>query len=593
MEVLFIERKPVSLARQSRSDPWIFRDGRIRAYRSKIRQLLSRTLQNFFQSPEKESNQLSALIMAGELESALADACDSAAPVLTNLTDSLAMFIFGVGDLRTILHCARHAEDVRLPETLTISPPEGFTYYALNPLEFVKTVARELRGNGPVAILGVRSIGTTLGAVTAAELRSTGLSAERISIRPAGHPYNRQMHFNRKELDWITGQKNHSSLFLIVDEGPGMSGSTFLSVAEALVDLGISRDRILLVGTREPDPEQLCTHNGKDRWSNFRFFCAARHAQARFSGYSDIGGGMWRSKFLQGQFPWPATWPQMERAKYLAPDGRNLFKFEGLGHRGKDALERARILAAHGFSCDVEDAGGGFASYCIPSVRPLTGEEISTNFLERVAHYCKFRNREFVVKDCERSQLVEMVQFNLLQEFPDSKMPALDRLHEGPAILNDGKMQPHEWLRTDNGIFLKTDATWHGDDHFFPGPTSVAWDIAGICIEWNLHRDAVQFLSRRIITEPGGDVRSALPMFFLAYAIFRASWCRMARTAVGGTPDETILDRAYKRYRRIAARILQQVADKPRVYMNLEEQADTHDSYAKSEYRSQAKRDTA
>ena len=40
-------------------------------------------------------------------------------------------------------------------------------------------------------------------------------------------------------------------------------------------------------------------------------------------------------------------------------------------------------------------------------------------------------------------------------------------------------LAPHEWLRLDDGNVRKTDAIAHGDDHLFPGPTDIAWDLAG------------------------------------------------------------------------------------------------------------------
>ena len=33
---------------------------------------------------------------------------------------------------------------------------------------------------------------------------------------------------------------------------------------------------------------------------------------------------------------------------------------------------------------------------------------------------------------------------------------------------------------------MKVDAAAHGDDHGFPGPVDVAWDLAGAVVEWEL-----------------------------------------------------------------------------------------------------------
>src|SRR5207245_1910091 len=103
------------------------------------------------------------------------------------------------------------------------------------------------------AVIGIRNIGTTLSAVATAAIISNGHRGERITVRPEGDPYNRALLFTAQQSDWIKKLKEVSALFLVVDEGPGRSGSTFLSVAEALVSSGIPAENIVLVGSREPD----------------------------------------------------------------------------------------------------------------------------------------------------------------------------------------------------------------------------------------------------------------------------------------------------------------------------------------------------
>jgi hypothetical protein len=113
-------------------------------------------------------------------------------------------------------------------------------------------------------------------------------------------------------------------------------------------------------------------------------------------------------------------------------------------------------------------------------------------------------------------------------------------------------MQPHEWLRTSDGIVLKTDASTHGDDHFFPGPTDIAWDLAGIAVEWNLHPDALEFLLTRFAQLTSNDLRRRLPILMLAYSVFRLAWCKMATSTVVESSEQLRLRTAYRRYRSLA-----------------------------------------
>ena len=85
-----------------------------------------------------------------------------------------------------------------------------------------------------------------------------------------------------------------------------------------------------------------------------------------------------------------------------------------------------------------------------------------------------------------------MARVNFGREFevvPDGLLLPVER-----PTLCDSRMMPYEWLVADDGRWLKLDAAIHGDDHFFPGPCDIAWDLAGIVVEWNLTGSARQFL---------------------------------------------------------------------------------------------------
>ena len=58
-------------------------------------------------------------------------------------------------------------------------------------------------------------------------------------MRPEGHPFDRILRWSDKQLAWFAKASRADAMFVIVDEGPGLSGSSFLSVAEALCDAGV------------------------------------------------------------------------------------------------------------------------------------------------------------------------------------------------------------------------------------------------------------------------------------------------------------------------------------------------------------------
>jgi hypothetical protein len=89
----------------------------------------------------------------------------------------------------------------------------------------------------------------------------------------------------------------------------------------------------------------------------------------------------------------------------------------------------------------------------------------------------------------------------------------------------------------------------HGDDHFFPGPCDIAWDLASTIVEWNLPGPEQEYLLEQYGRASGDDARRRLPGYLKAYVAFRFGWCKMAALASAGTADEPLLWRDFQRYR--------------------------------------------
>jgi len=531
----------------SESDLWVFRDARSLVSGRVLVRELRRSLDRVLDRPTNEPALVETLIQAGTLESALADLGTAECEGVAAVTDSLSAALLSP-DPDTLKGAASALDQVLVPATLATSPPEGFSYYAVHPLDFVAAADNLPLSRSDVGVIGIRNIGTTLSAIVTAAVRARGLKSSRITVRPNGHPYERNTRFSHNQKNWIREHLDRGSDFIVVDEGPGRSGSTFLSVGEGLLSAAVPLDRITFLGTREVDPAQLCAQDAANRWSKFRFRVAGPAKLSHFSSYSYIGGGEWRYVFLPTGAVWPECWPQMERLKFLSPDGTRILKFEGMGPLGAAVRERSLRLAAAGFGPGIEDARDGFSCYTVISGDPMSFPEVSEDVVDRIARYCAFRFSEFRSENSECASLTPMLESNLAREFQVELRNDLPELTTELPVVVDGRMPPYEWILLPDGRMLKTDGASHGDDHFLPGPTDITWDLAGAAVEWDLPPDAVSFLLSRFYQLTGKDPRPLFNIFKLAYAVFRVAWCKMAVTTVSRSEEEIRLNNAYTKY---------------------------------------------
>jgi hypothetical protein len=245
---------------------YVFRDGR-RLLRGCD---LVKSLRNAIESAESAVGMediVAALLVAGELACALADADSPHTPIANEITDHIARVVVGSATRDHLRAVGSKLDSIDAPERVPLSVQEGFAYYALHPLKFAHVV-EQLSLPPQVVVVGVRSIGLTLSAITLAALRRLGHDAERISVRPTGHPYDRVLQLSADQQAWVAQHKDAE--FLVVDEGPGLSGSSFIAAAEALLRSGVAPERVLLLGTRIPDVSALRMTGAAARWGRFR-----------------------------------------------------------------------------------------------------------------------------------------------------------------------------------------------------------------------------------------------------------------------------------------------------------------------------------
>lgn len=498
---------------------------------------------------------LDALLRAGELECALADAgVERAHARLAEITDALAAALVQVPT--KFDSESGSLGELEVPSRIEVSAPEGFAYYTLHPLDYAELAAGLARRT--TAVIGIRSIGTTLSAVVTAKLRQRGVAATRRTVRPTGHPFDRHLEFDSRTAAWVAGERDTGADFWVVDEGPGLSGSSFLSVGEALERAGVESARIRFLCSVEPRPEEMRARAAAARWSRFHAHPVASPQRRPAEAVIDISGGRWRQGAFASLAAWPPSWTQFERVKFLSADRRRMYKFEGYGRFGQEIAARAQVIAEAGFGVPLRRENDGFYSAPMIVGEAAAPGAVDRQVLERLAAYCAFRSTAFRHQAAAQPALEHMMAWNHFEEFGSELAPWQTQLPVKRPVIVDGRMQPHEWIA--GAWLLKTDAGGHGNDHFFPGPSDIAWDLAGVIVEWQLPPSAAAHFLERYRALSGDDARPRIDAYRLAYTLFRMGYCKMASEAMRGSEEEPRLAAAYQSYRTLAQQFSRQAA---------------------------------
>ncbi|MFC7538019.1 hypothetical protein ACFQPG_11710 [Sphingomonas sp. GCM10030256] len=424
-----------------------------------------------------------------------------------------------------------------LPGEVELRTPEGYAFYALYP-EAYAAAARSLNLSAPPRVIGLRSIGTGLAAVVAAALDAP----PPVTIRPHGDPFARTLAIAPRLAAALLDGSPH---YVIVDEGPGLSGSSFGAVADWLEEHGVPRERIaFLPGHSNPlGPEAAAPHRA--RWSKAQRpavppdeLLADRLQQwvvhqvgALSAPLQDISGGAWRSLRGTDETIWPAVNPLWERRKFLAHTGCGswLVKFAGLGRIGARKLDLSTRLHRAGFGAEPAGlAHGWLIERWHDDARPARPN------LDELASYLALR-RSFPAPSVGATphSLLVMAHRNAPEWLGDWS-PDADRIAAAQRpVAIDGRMEAHEWLRRRSGQLLKADALDHHAGHELIGCQDIAWDVAGAIVELDLGSEDTELLSRRLGVSP-----DLLDFHQRCYLAFRIGARRLGAAMLGHWPAE-------------------------------------------------------
>jgi len=435
-----------------------------------------------------------------------------------------------------------------MPSAVELKVPEGYSFYAVYPEAYAQA-ARSLDLRRPARVIGIRSIGTSLAAMTAA-----AIGAPRpLTVRPFGPPYERRIALSDELAQHLLDDRDAD--FLIVDEGPGQSGSSFGGVADWLEANGVAGDRIIFLPSHEGRPGPQASERHRQRWSR------ARSIVADFSGQIpalleaginferppvDISGGQWRQRVFGREEDWPAVVPAWEPRKYLLHvDGLvRLYKFAGLGDVGRRKLERARKLRSFDLVPQpVRLAHGFLVEEWLEEAEPLPS---GTKPLTEVARYIGMRARLLPARadaGAPLDTLFEMAVRNIGLALGEAAVAPLDEWRERiPALERrvfrcetDSRLDRHEWLCMPDGRLLKSDAVDHCEAHDLIGCQDVAWDVGGASVEFDLDPSETAYVAAEVGRYAGHVADPELLEFLtLAYLGFR-----VGQTVVGAELEST------------------------------------------------------
>jgi hypothetical protein len=400
-----------------------------------------------------------------------------------------------------------------------------------------------------------------------AALEELGCEVVSLTVRPRGRPFDRRPCFAPALAAALL--ERVSDFFLLVDEGPGLSGSSLAGTARALAELGVPEHRIVLLPSWRTEGTSLRSANARERWRRHPQFTVTFEESWIESGrlgalvpersLRDVSAGAWRPLLLERPADWPAVQSQHERRKFLASGSPALLlRFAGLGRYGDGKLERARALADAGFGPSPLALEHGFLIQEFCPGTPATADAVAPALVDTMASYLAHLRRCHPTPTAPVTDAGEMLRTNVAEGLGEAavgrlarRLRAVDAFEREPPTALDGRMLPHEWVSTANG-YRKTDALDHGDDHFYPGPQDIAWDVAGTCIEFGLADDARRgFLERYRRASGDRCITGRLPFYALAYLAFRLGYATLAAESLGGSPDRTRFQTQAAHYRRL------------------------------------------
>jgi hypothetical protein len=376
-----------------------------------------------------------------------------------------------------------------------------------------------------------------------AVLDAAEIQCRRYTVRPYGHPFDRQVA--------LAERFGADDRVLVVDEGPGLSGSSFFSVGRALTANGVSAGRQVYLCAHSQPPGKMARPEISAFWEHAQryvassFECAFGPAgsllenvelelEGRFDApvrqVEDLSQGRWRA-LAAGESPERLpSYAAFERPKLLAEleDGRRvLLKFYG------------QVLRMDPVTCAVDWSDAAAARQI------ASGDARATRVHGYVARL--WLDGELLTPAAKTPSLLERLAL-FLAERPWHCTRGSGNAADCCYAMT-GSLAPQEWLRLPSGRVVKLPETLAGFDHTAIDSEPLGWDLAAALIEWQLSEGEAEQLLAFFRARSGIDIelRDVLP-HAARYARFQLEKARFCANQAGPGEESRRLELEAVRY---------------------------------------------
>ena len=465
---------------------------------------------------------------------------------------------------KTYVHALKR-DIVARPESVraVLKVPEGFAYYGLFPEQYCAAAWAWIakwrpKVRGTVLVIGVRSVGTTLSAIVSAALESAGMAAERITVRPLGPSFARELTLEPTVIKDVAAA-------IVVDEGPGLSGSSMAAVGTALERAGLPRHSIAFICGHDRGPGPKATTETRAFWKTVPSF-SMPVASPIFGGRSLhnhladeltklLGSSVeplpeddWRKLAYVDTRDWPPSPNQLlaPRFRVRTPTGVIALEFGGT------ATIDGRTMASQAIAQYEQRTFAGYAPAPIGIVSgyvarhwlegvALRSRDIEPGLLVSLAHYVTaMAGAPLDTATLAAAQLARAswAYDNLAEALGESAAQRAAAYVEAGSVLPlswtraafEYDLAPQHWMRTRDGAIAKIGGPGHAHGSTVVGIQPVLWDVVSLLIEWNLGRADARAVVGAIERELGASLpRPALRAFMLSYIAFKIGELNLGR----------------------------------------------------------------
>ncbi len=460
---------------------------------------------------------------------------------------------------------------MNIQDKIPICIPEGYVFYGLYPEMYLEAAEEFFKKIAPrkVTCIGLRTIGTSLCAIVDVTLQKRGCDVFSLTLRPKGHPFKRSIEISSQIRSQLLRRK--SEWFAIIDEGPGLSGSSIGGALEMLLDFGIPMNRIVVFPSWLPAGDRFISKKAKELWPTVEKFTKDfsdiwiknEKLESSFNKNIeyDLSAGNWRETLLEEKEKFPPVYIHHERRKYLLKDDGNnryIAKWVGLGKYGETLVDRARTFAEYNLGPTVEHVVNGFLIVPFIPGGAISSSLVNESFISFASEYFTFVKNKFPASlSASYEKMKEMIHTNIEEGLGGGYVKKFTNIinwsqdwYESDIVGVDGKVMPYEWILSHEKIW-KVDQLEHHCDQFFPGCQNILWDIAAFTIEFNLDLDKEnEFLDCFAMISKEKGVRERIPFYKTAYLAFKLGYVTIAAESLSGTADSEGFAKDKERYKK-------------------------------------------